>query len=118
MGGFHYRPRRIAMVVTLLSLISGAAAGGHPAHYLVLKVDETGTVEPLFHRYVDLTEPLESLSEDELTALEVDSRGTVLSLLLRDAEGLVRFRQAFHLEPWIRGEFHSRSGSDKSHTGC
>jgi len=93
-----------------------ALANSHLAHYLVFEIDPDGSIQPVFHRLVELAAPARSMSETELNAAR--SRTTTaaasVALRLRDAAGQIVFRDHVQVPEWIRGEF---AGEARGATG-
>lgn len=110
---------------TVLLLVAGLLSGLVPiearassslAHYLVFEIDEAETIQPVFHRFVELAEPPRRVSEARLRVLERDGQPDrpSVTLRMRSAAGDMVFRDHIHVPEWIRGEF---AGEALSHGG-
>jgi hypothetical protein len=84
------------------------------SHYIIFQSDKNGVVQPIFHRYVNLTTPLKSLSTaDQTSQLEGISRdGQKYGYTLRQSKtGQVVFQGVSDIPNWIRGEFQKDGAS-------
>ena len=109
-----------ALIAVMVTLAAGTWAGSahgaeYAAQYVVFEVDEYGLVEPVFHRFVELSEAPRTKSEREVqSALARDRSGNVVTLELRDDNGVPIFRDAVRSLKWVRGEFHGETRPDGS----
>jgi len=95
-----------AVLLLAVAATTPAEETGHPARYIVLTIDESGTVRPRFHRLVRLVDPRPSWSEVDLQSwLRIGGPGQDrVAVRLLDAAGRVVFREGASVPRSVRSE--------------
>ena len=114
LAGAAYAADAANPVESQMTALAGGEAGGSPAHYFVFEAQADGTITPVSYQAVRMAAPMYSLSVERLNqALAQPGRNaSALVVLLVDAQGRVVYRDLVSISPWLRGEFHSRDGTD------
>ncbi len=102
--------RQLGQFLCILAgvLLTGSVLGA-PAYYLVFEIDETGFIEPVFAKQVEIATPLETLSEESLHAAGTATsrqNSPGMAFRLATADGRVVHRGIADVPRWLRGEFH------------
>jgi hypothetical protein len=81
---------------------------GYPAHYFVFQYRSDGTIYPDSYQLVELSSPMQSLSEAQLVKdlNQPDRNQLQVVVLLEDEKGQTVFRDVVSFSLWLRGEFH------------
>jgi len=85
-----------------------------PAHYIVFEKSADGSIQPVYYRPVELSSPLQSLSDSRLAdALSRSQRNAeLIAVSLQAADGAVLYQGITGISPWVRGEFHGQAPGD------
>jgi hypothetical protein len=81
---------------------------GQPAHYIVFEKHDDGTIAPVYYRPVELSTPLQWVSDRQLTDyLAQPSRNAerLMVALQTKAQNIV-YQDIVEVSPWLRGEFN------------
>jgi hypothetical protein len=107
------------LFVHLASSVASSAVAAGPAfqtqsqrgHYIVFEKSAGGRISPLSYRAVELSAPLQSLTDEQVRqALERPFRDVEhLAVSLQTAAGQVVYRDVVPLSTWLRGEFQGRT---------
>lgn len=100
--------------VFLVTISMVAVRAGEPVHYLVFEVAEDGTVDPVFHRLVELPSwPTSSTDAEQLKAQEENAGlETLVTLKVISSQGEIVHRGIAEWPRWLRGEFHGEQRTD------
>ena len=82
----------------------------HLAHYILFEMWPDGSIHPLRHQLVQLSAPLDTLSNQDLARrLQGPGRDVQqLEIALKSSQGRTIYQNTVQVPRWLRGEFHVR----------
>ena len=116
LAGIAVFPARVHAAIGTTALTADeieikAETPNQSAHYIVFEKRTDGTISPVYYRLVELTAPLTSLTNDQVTdeLLNPTRNNELIIVSLQANNGQVVYQNVIRISPWLRGEFNGQT---------